>query len=329
MNRIRAGVVAPSSAVGRVELANGVARLRAAGLDVTVHPGATDLHYTFAGTDEARAGALYEYAKGDFDVIWAAGGGYGATRLLPRLDELTLRGGVPGRKLLVGYSDVTALHEYTRTRWGWETLHFPMPSAGSFPGIESRWFDAAIQFVRGERPAGEPWLRGPLRFLTEPPEQAVRGTLVGGNMSLWAAMAGTRYVPHHVEGGILFLEDIGEAPYRIDRMAVQIEQADAFDGLGAIVLGDFTNCADDVSQVLAAAGSTEKVPLRPKIEIEQALVETFGRIGREHGIVVAAGLAVGHGPNFAPLPLGAEYELMPAGELRLVHWSRLDGSSAV
>src|SRR5437870_217020 len=132
MHGIQVGVVAPSSAVGQVELGKGVERLRAAGLDVRVHPSCAAIHHTFAGTDEQRAGALYEYACDPaIDAIWCAGGGYGATRLLPMLEGMTRP---PGGKLLVGYSDVTALHEFVRARWDWDTLHFPMPSAGSFTG---------------------------------------------------------------------------------------------------------------------------------------------------------------------------------------------------
>jgi muramoyltetrapeptide carboxypeptidase len=323
MGRVRVGIVAPSSAVGQVELGNGVARLREGGFDVVVHPKCARLHYTFAGADRERAEALFGYARDpNVDVVWAAGGGYGATRLLPLLDAMTQTRGKPPRKLLLGYSDVTVLHEYVRSRWGWSTLHFPMPSAASFCRIEPRQFQAAVALVNGRRPDEEIW--GAAKFLANPPTQPIRGMIVGGNLSLWAALAGTPYEPATPRGRFVFLEDIDEAPYRIDRMTTQLVQSGAFDGAAAIVLGDFTNCEDNnVAQVLAADGSGQKVPLRPRISLEQAMEETFARLGRERGITVAAGLPVGHGPNYAPLPLGAEYELGVDGRLKLVEWDWL------
>src|SRR5258706_12862328 len=108
---MRIGIVAPSSAVGQVELNNGVEHLRAHGFEVVIHPNCARLHYTFAGTDAERAQALYDFAADPMiDVIWAAGGGYGATRILPLLDNLCEEFGSPRGKLLVGYSDITVLH---------------------------------------------------------------------------------------------------------------------------------------------------------------------------------------------------------------------------
>src|SRR5260221_7836802 len=126
-------LVAASSVVPRLDLQAGVDRLRAAGLDAVIHPQCFETHFTYAGTDQQRAAALWEVANDDrFDVVWLARGGYGAARLLPLLDDLTTAHGPPPRKLLVGYSDVTVLHEYARTRWHWPTLHGPMPSARNF-----------------------------------------------------------------------------------------------------------------------------------------------------------------------------------------------------
>jgi muramoyltetrapeptide carboxypeptidase len=321
---MRIGIVAPSSAVGQVELATGAAHLRSAGLEVVVHPQCSGLHYTFAGADADRAKAVYDLATDpSIDVVWAAGGGYGATRLLPLLDDLSEEFGNPRHKLLVGYSDITVLHEYVRSRWNWSSLHFPMPSAASFPAIEPTHFEAAVQLVHGRKPA-DPWNSRPLVFLSSAPTTPLRGVMVGGNLSLYAALTGTPYAPIASPGRIIFLEDIDEAPYRIDRMATQLLQNGLFHGSIAIVLGDFTNCRDEPAQVLAPDGSG-KAPLRPKIDVTAALRETFGSIGQRLGVPVAMGLPVGHGPNFAPLPLGAEYTLTPGGTLHLERWSWLGG----
>src|SRR3954463_15490512 len=121
---IQVGIVAASSVVPALEFELGIGHLRSLGYDVTVHPDVLAQHFTFAGTDAQRAAALFDYASDDrFNVIWTARGGYGAGRLLPLLDELTAKHGrPPAGKLLVGYSDVTVLHEYARTRWDWSTL---------------------------------------------------------------------------------------------------------------------------------------------------------------------------------------------------------------
>jgi muramoyltetrapeptide carboxypeptidase len=331
---MRIGIVAPSSAVGQVELANGADHLHGLGLDIVIHPQCSRQHYTFAGTDAERAQAFHDFASDQsIDAIWAAGGGYGATRLLPLLENLSEEFGTPPQKLLIGYSDITVLHEYVRSRWNWASLHCPMPSASNFADIDSQHLAAAVQYINRRKPE-DPWGARLLRFLINAPATPLPGVLAGGNLSLWAALAGTPFAPIPVPGRILFFEDIGEAPYRIDRMATQLLQSGTFHGAAAIVLGDFTDCKDDPAQVLAppaAAGETarnNKVPLRPRIQTAEALLETFGAIGDRLGIPVAAGLPVGHGPNFAPLPLGAQYVLTPDGRLQLARWSWLRASSA-
>ncbi|MDB5294446.1 MAG: hypothetical protein JWO31_429, partial [Phycisphaerales bacterium] len=131
----RIGIVSLSSPVGPVELERGLARLRAGGLSYVVHPDALARSFVTAGTDEQRARSLLDYAFDDaVDVVWCSRGGYGAARLLPLLAAATPPGRRPRPKLLVGYSDVTALHEYVRNAWGWRTLHAPMVAAGGGPG---------------------------------------------------------------------------------------------------------------------------------------------------------------------------------------------------
>src|SRR4051812_48362014 len=121
---MRVGIFAGSSVVPAFEFERGVQHLRARGFDPVVHEQVLTQHFTFAGNDEARAAAIYSYATDPtIPVLWAARGGYGAARLLPLLEALTARHGVPQqRKLLVGYSDVTILHEFVRQRWGWSAL---------------------------------------------------------------------------------------------------------------------------------------------------------------------------------------------------------------
>lgn len=314
MPSTRIGIVACSSPVGLLELELGLHRLRDAGFDAVVHPSTVKRHFVNAGTDDERAQALLDYAFDDsIDVVWCARGGYGAARVVTRLVEAAARRGRPKPKLLVGYSDVTFLHEYVRQAWGWRTLHAPMVAATKTPPTPAEWH-AVDSLVRGQTPA----YTLPVRWAATPPREPIAGDLVGGNLSLWASLAGTPWQPNP-KGKILFFEDLGEPLYRIDRMVVQLEQASMLEGAAAIVLGDFTDCADesntmlDPSQPPDAIDWTKRVPLRPTLTLDEGLLEIFGRVAKRFGIHLATGLPVGHGPNFWPVLLGAAHHLGAEG----------------
>jgi muramoyltetrapeptide carboxypeptidase len=328
------GVVAPCSPVGQVELGFGVEVLREAGFEVKVHPQCSKQHFVCAGTDQERAEALFEYAHNpEIDVIWSARGGYGAGRLLPLLAEMSHSRGKPPKKLLVGYSDVTMLHELVRKHWGWATLHAPMPAANLRALKPAEW-QATVDLVNGRKTA-IPWQQTRLQWLTDPPAGPLRAELIGGNLSLWASLAGTDFQPR-CRGKIIFLEDLDEKPYRIDRMFTQIVQAGMMDGVAAVVLGDFTDCADENVTVLKQPedessrsrlrgdwSSGQRTSLRRTYSLDEALEEIFGGVCRKMNIALAKGLPVGHGPNFSPLPLGARYELKPNSSIELLRWKWL------
>jgi muramoyltetrapeptide carboxypeptidase len=316
-NPISIAVVAVSSVVPRLDLEAGVDRLRAVGdLDVHVHPQCFDAHFTYAGDDRRRADALWQVANDDrFNVVWLARGGYGAARLLPLLDALTAQHGPPRRKLLVGYSDVTVLHEYARTRWNWPTLHAPMPSASNFGLYDANHWRALLDLIRGRHP-GNAWGERPLKWLNV--STTVEVELVGGNLALWSSVAGTPYAPTPGRNRLVFFEDIGEKYYRIDRMLTQVRQAGLLDGVAALILGDFTNCDDDALQLVRGPDDT-KIPLRRQFGKDEAFTEIFASLP----FPVAAGLPVGHGPNFAPLPLGATYRAGADGAFELIDWGWL------
>src|SRR2546421_10904197 len=112
----RIGILATSSCVPQVEFHRGLQKLHEAGFETVVHEQVARQSFTFAGPDQDRAEALWELATDEtIDILWCARGGYGATRLLPLLQDLTKRHGPPRKKLLVGYSDVTVIHEFVRT----------------------------------------------------------------------------------------------------------------------------------------------------------------------------------------------------------------------
>ncbi len=328
------GIVAPCSTVPQVEFGVGLDYLKSQGFDVTVHPQVKEHHFTYAGTDESRARAFFQYAKdAKIDVIWSARGGYGAQRLLPILDALTKQKGRPGKKLLVGYSDVTVLHEYVRTRWGWSTLHSPMPAAMSFSKLKTPVWKNILSLVNKTKidfPASE----SKIKWLANRPAEPIRAKLVGGNLSLWSSLVGTAYGPTPGKNKIVFLEDIGEKLYRIDRMMLQLEQSGAFDGTAAILLGDFTDCEDEadtclkpctgaaLKKALADPKKAARIPLRRSFTQKEGFEEIFVPIAKKLKIPLATGVKVGHGPNYFPLPLGADYEIFN-NQLQLLNWDWL------
>lgn len=330
----RVGVVAPCSAVPALEFSVGEKHLRELGFDLKVHPQVMERHFTYAGTDASRAAAFYEYAMDpNLDIIWSARGGYGATRLLRHLDRLTAERGKPKPgKLLIGYSDMTVLNEYCRHQWGWSTLHCPMPAAANFTRMSDSEWHNILALVRGQW-LDYPATDAPLQPLANAATQTIRAELVGGNLSLWAAMTGTKHAPTPAKGRILFLEDIDEAFYRLDRMMTQIRDAGLLDGAVAILLGDFTNCKDEsntslapcqgeaLQKALADPYNSPRIPLRKTHSYEEGIEEIFTTLARDMNIPLYQGLKVGHGPNFHPLPLGATYELSPDHRLKLTSWS--------
>jgi muramoyltetrapeptide carboxypeptidase len=323
MKTLPVGIFAASSIVPQLEFEAGVAHLREFGFEPRVEAQVAHAHFIFPGDDDARAEAIYRLAVDPtIGVLWAARGGYGAGRLLPLLEKLTRERGAPKqKKLLVGYSDVTVLHEFVRTRWGWSTLHAPMPAASDFPSLDPREWQAIVDYVKGN-PVTPPWTQATLRWMNRAPGETIRTELIGGNLSLWAALAGTPFAQAG-RGKIIFLEDVDEPFYRIDRMVVQLEQSGMLDGAAAVVLGDFTNCRDEKNECLADRATGEKKPLRKIFAQDEAFEHIFTTLGKRLDVPIAIGLPVGHGPHYAPLPLGARYQLTPAGQLKLLEWDWL------
>ncbi len=331
----RIGIVAPSSKVPQVELKLGVEKIREAGFEVSVHSQCKKSHLFFAGTDEERSSALIEYAKDpEISVIWCARGGSGAIRILPWLDQWSPRGQTPTRKLMIGYSDSTALMEYARKNWGWSILHAPMPSMRKFSLLDPEDWSALESWIQ-QKKTSAPWQHQKLEYWSHPPRRSVSGTLLGGNLTVWSGLMGT---PYESDPGrsLLFFEDIDEGLYRIDRMLQQQILSGAWDQVQAIVLGNFLNCRDHAplvlkrhpelgirARVLNSPAPEELKPLRKTFAQEQGLRKIWSDVGQRLRVPVAFGLPVGHGPEVSPLPLGARYRLSPEGYLELVQWDWL------
>jgi muramoyltetrapeptide carboxypeptidase len=332
------GLVAPSSKVPEVEFALGRKALEKEGFDLQVHPQCLKEHLFFAGTDEERARAFFEYAHDPrIEVLWSARGGYGAIRILPFLEKWTVQKGIPAKKLFVGYSDATALLEFVRTRWGWPVLHAPMPGIRAFCRLTKVERETMLHWIRSGirgRKTPMPWGKKKLKFVGKAPQRAIQGEVMGGNLTVWASLLGTPFAPRRNQGDgkILFFEDVGESLYRLDRILQQLRLAGGLEGAKAIVLGNFEGCNDIPPPVLARAPSAkalqrvlahpkpeELAPLRPKLDADRWIPRLFQEIGDEFGVPVAYGLPVGHGPGHASLPFGT-YRLGKDGSFELLNW---------
>lgn len=283
----RVAVAAPAGPVDPGLLDRGVALLESWGLRVDVLPHVRDRHLGhLAGRDADRAGD-FTAACTDPGVraVFCARGGYGTQRMADLVDWPALGAARP--PLLVGSSDVTALHEAFAARLGVATLHAPMLATGA---LVDRPEDAAhlrTVLFEPERVTELP-LTGPA-----PAAGTARGLLAGGNASLLASSVGTpTALPP--DGRLLLLEEVGEEPYRLDRILTQLRRAGVLQRAAGIVLGDFTDCG-------------------PPEEVAELLADRLGDLG----IPVAAGLPAGHGPLQLTVPLGILAELAP-GALRLL-----------
>lgn len=177
--------------------------------------------------DQERFSYLKDALTNDkSDIVWCARGGYGTTRLLPMLDGMEKP--KPKReKLLVGYSDITALHLYIGQRWGWRTLHASMLAEQAVDSLQLT-VDAINQITEDK-----------LSTANHQPS-----TIIGGNLSIISSLMGTPY-QIDAKGKVIFLEDVDEKPYRIDRMLTQLKQGGVFEKAEAVLLGYFTKSGDD------------------------------------------------------------------------------------
>ena len=212
-------------------IARGIARLESQGILVHNYYEHDKRHLRFGGTDEARLAQLDAAAADpDVQVVIALRGQYGMTRLLPHIDFDRM---ADSGKIFVGYSDITAFHMGLYARRGTISYAGPM-FAGDFGAA------VPVDFTLDDF-----WhcLAGPTHTVTGQgagnPALEVEGRVWGGNLAMIMSLAGTDYFPQ-IGGGILFLEDIAEHPYRVERMLLQLMQAGVLARQRAVVLGDFS-----------------------------------------------------------------------------------------
>lgn len=308
------GIVAPAGPAPQVELFSGAERIAKEGFPVFLHPQVKKQHAFFAGSDTERALGFLDYAfDPEIAVLWAARGGYGSIRMLPILDEITTQVGLPPHKTLVGFSDVTVLLEYVKRKWGWRVIHGAMPATHHFERVKGADWKNLVSLVQGKRKP----IRRMLRPLFIPRgHKKVQGELAGGNLSTIVSALKTPY-ECDLQGKILFLEEVSESPYRMDRMIQQLALSGELGGVRAIVLGELAECGDRVPKVYATPPGRVHKPrlkaLRPAMNDRQAVDFVFGELGRELGIPVFAGLNVGHGQGTDAIELGVPTQIDQRG----------------
>ena len=283
-------VAAPASApLDDARYRAGLGALRARGLRVETPRETLAAHGFLAGPDADRLGELNALLRrDDLDAIVCVRGGYGVLRLLPDLDYAAARA---HPKLVVGYSDITALHFALYAKAGLAGLSGPMV-APDWPDLDEK-SEAQFWHLAGGGtgpivgPGGEA-LVGVRPGTTE-------GVLLGGNLTMIAALLGTPYLPD-LRGAILFVEEVGESPYRIDRLFAQLRLAGVLQQLGGLVLGAFTGA--------------DPPPNRPSLSLDAVL----GDYTRALPYPVARGLVYGHMPTKSTLPVGVRARLEADGD---------------
>ncbi len=293
-------------------------------------------HGYFAGSDEARAAELMAaFNDPEVDAIFPGTGGYGTTRILDELDFDAIR---RHPKVFIGFSDITALHIAINQKTGLVTFHTPNPEYGlgnpeGFNPYAARWFWRALlaaqysaplsRVARDARPtAGYTIVPKPTadeiawdkklfvgdkkqfpgfpKVRTIAPGKA-RGRIIGGNLSVVHALMGTPF-EIQTDGKILFLEDVGEAPYRVDRMLSTLKLAGKLDHLAGVILGSYSRREDD------AAWDEDWT-------MNDVLDDYFADLG----VPVVVNFPAGHQPFNTTFPIGAEAELdASAGTIRLL-----------
>ena len=281
-------IVAPAGPADAQRLALVPALYRSFGLQARIYPGCHQRSGYLAGSDDTRLADLHAaLADPGIAAIHCLRGGYGCMRLLDRIDGALVQSSA---KLLIGYSDVTALHAL----WaglGLPSLHAPMAASDMLgPGRtrgneEDR--DALFSLLRTGLRAGDV-LQGEPGTGTAELRSAgsADGLLVGGNLSLVAALLGTPWA-WQTAGAILFLEDVNEEAYRLDRLLTQLRLAGVFDSVAGIVLGSFTEAASPLD----------------------LLRELLLPVCLRRGIPLLGGWPAGHGTANRPLPLGVRVRL--------------------
>ena len=289
-------IFSPSSAVrDKAAFRRGLKRLKAQGHEVEVDESALDTHMRFAGDDATRIAAITRAAASGADVALISRGGYGLTRILPALPYKQITKAIDSGMQFVGLSDFTAFNQAVLAKTG--RISWQGPALGEDFGSEQEPDDimqACFDDLLLEQGEGTGWQL--------PKAEADRRVLVkdaplwGGNLTVLTSLLGTPYFPK--TRGILFLEEVGEHPYRVERMLAQLAQAGVLDKQKAIVLGHFSNyrlaphdAGFDMPEVVKWLRRTVKVPVVTGLPYGHIPTKATLPVGQKVGIATERGMA--------------------------------------
>ncbi len=288
------GLIAPASAATDAQYDRAVLNLEALGLKIKPGKHVRKKYGYLGGTDAERLADLHDMFKDDeVEAIWCVRGGYGCARLLPDINFKLIK---QHPKMIIGYSDITALLVAIYQETGLVGCHGPLAF--------SEFTDYTLQHVKATIfQKNETHQFGLAATPIEPLDVIHPGTatgrLTGGNLSLLASMMGTPYQPKF-KNHLVFIEDVGEKPYRIDRMLTQLLQGGLGEAAG-ILLGTFADC--------------KAPPNANSLTLSQTLHDRLGKLN----IPVVYGLSFGHVDDQFTLPVGVLAELKAeSGELVLL-----------
>jgi muramoyltetrapeptide carboxypeptidase len=278
----RIGIVAPAGCVEEQALLAGVGALRAEGFEVELGANVLVAEGYLAGAAEHRANDLLQFfRRGDIAAIFCARGGFGSVQLLPHLSSELKN--YP--KIFVGYSDITILLNWLYQSCGMVTFHAPMVADDIARGLSDEGRAHLWPVLSGMR---RDWSVNLEETIS--PGQAV-GEMIGGCLSLLVTTLGTPY-EIDTRGKLLFIEDVGEAPYRIERMLIHLKMAGKLGSLAGLVFGDFAKCDGPGPR-----------------GIKEIIAELF----HDAAYPVVTGMRAGHGSENLALPFGVKMRLDGAG----------------
>lgn len=281
-------IVAPAHAASAEEIKQSANYVRSLGLTPRVAKNMIGKDLFCANSDEKRFQFLYEaLCAKDSAAVWCLRGGYGAARVVPWLEKAKK----PAReKLFLGFSDITVLHLFLSQRWGWQPMHGPVLTPITRGAVSKETLRRLKALMFGT--ATQATVEG-LTSLNAAAKKTgrLKTSLVGGNLSLLQTSLATGW-QMDAKGKILFVEEIDERPYRVDRMLTQLKQAGALNGVKAIIFGTFGNEDTDATMLKlfdqTVKRFAEEMPKIPMLKTEK----------------------IGHARDNYPLPIGTEATLM-------------------
>ncbi len=298
-------IYSPSSAVrDKVAFRRGVKWLRALGHEVEIDPDALSSHQRFAGDDASRLAAIARAAASGADLAMISRGGYGLTRILADLPYAALSEAIESGTQFVGLSDFTALQlalmaKTSAITWQGPCVLDDFGTEAEPDEIMQACLDDLL-LAQGE---GVGW-RLPRGHAMQKDHEIHGAKLWGGNLSVLVSLLGTPYFPK-VRGGVLFLEDLGEHPYRLERMLTQLLHSGVLGQQKALVLGQFTNY--------------KLVPHDKGYKFDTVVQWLRAQVS----IPIVTGLPLGHVPTKVLLPVGAKVDLVLQGQEALMAWGHL------